>query len=131
MIAALAGATGLDFAALMDMANGSTTERAVRLNLENAVDGGVFGSPAYVLAGEVFWGPGSARPARRCTQERAGALYSRGLTDRLRVSGSFRGHPARTPLAKSARSAAGLTGLLRRCTARTPQLRAQPKCGPP
>jgi 2-hydroxychromene-2-carboxylate isomerase len=56
VIAALAEQTGLDSAALMDMANGSTTEVLYALNLENAVDGGVFGSPAYVLAGEVFWG---------------------------------------------------------------------------
>ena len=56
VIAELAEQTGLDSAALMDMANGSTTEVLYALNLENAVDGGVFGSPAYVLAGEVFWG---------------------------------------------------------------------------
>jgi 2-hydroxychromene-2-carboxylate isomerase len=56
VIAALAEQTGLDSAALMDMANGSTTEVLYALNLENAVDGGVFGFPAYVLAGEVFWG---------------------------------------------------------------------------
>jgi 2-hydroxychromene-2-carboxylate isomerase len=56
VIAQLGEQTGLDSAALMDMANGSTTEVLYALNLENAVDGGVFGSPAYVLAGEVFWG---------------------------------------------------------------------------
>jgi 2-hydroxychromene-2-carboxylate isomerase len=40
----------------MDIATGSTTEAIYALNLENAVGGGVFGSPAYVLDGEVFWG---------------------------------------------------------------------------
>ena len=40
----------------MDIATGSTTEAIYALNLENAVGGDVFGSPAYVLEGEVFWG---------------------------------------------------------------------------
>jgi 2-hydroxychromene-2-carboxylate isomerase len=56
VLAELAEQAGLDSASLLDMANGSTTEVLYALNLENAVDGGVFGSPAYVLAGEVFWG---------------------------------------------------------------------------
>ena len=56
VIAELAEQAGLDSTSLTDMANGSTTEVLYALNLENAVDSGVFGSPAYVLAGEVFWG---------------------------------------------------------------------------
>ncbi len=40
----------------MERATGSTTEVIYALNLENAIEGDVFGSPAYVLGGEVFWG---------------------------------------------------------------------------
>ncbi|AWM88201.1 2-hydroxychromene-2-carboxylate isomerase [Microvirga sp. 17 mud 1-3] len=56
VLAELAEAAGLDSASLMDVATGSTTEAIYALNLENAVAGDVFGSPAYVLDGEVFWG---------------------------------------------------------------------------
>jgi 2-hydroxychromene-2-carboxylate isomerase len=56
VLAELAEEAGLDSASLMDMARSSTTEVLYALNLENAVNGDVFGSPAYVLAGEVFWG---------------------------------------------------------------------------
>jgi 2-hydroxychromene-2-carboxylate isomerase len=52
----LAEAAGLDSTILMERALGSTTEAIYALNLENAVVGDVFGSPAYVLDGEVFWG---------------------------------------------------------------------------
>jgi 2-hydroxychromene-2-carboxylate isomerase len=52
----LAEAAGLDSTILMERALGSTTEAIYALNLENAVAGDVFGSPAYVLDGEVFWG---------------------------------------------------------------------------
>jgi 2-hydroxychromene-2-carboxylate isomerase len=52
----LAAQAGLDAASLMDIATGSTTEAIYALNLENAIAGDVFGSPAYVLDGEVFWG---------------------------------------------------------------------------
>lgn len=52
----LAEQAGLDSTSLMDVATGSTTEAIYALNLENAVAGDVFGSPAYVLEGEVFWG---------------------------------------------------------------------------
>ena len=52
----LAEQAGLDSSSLMDVATGSTTEAIYALNLENAVAGDVFGSPAYVLEGEVFWG---------------------------------------------------------------------------
>ncbi|MCB5175586.1 MULTISPECIES: 2-hydroxychromene-2-carboxylate isomerase [Microvirga] len=52
----LAEQAGLDSTSLMDVATGTTTEAIYALNLENAIAGGVFGSPAYVLDGEVFWG---------------------------------------------------------------------------
>jgi len=52
----LAEQAGLDSSSLMDIATGSTTEAVYALNLENAVANDVFGSPAYVLDGEVFWG---------------------------------------------------------------------------
>lgn len=53
---ALAESAGLDPAPIMDIAQGTTTEAIYALNLENAVANDVFGSPAYVLDGEVFWG---------------------------------------------------------------------------
>ena len=56
VLAELAEQAGLDSSSLMDIATGSTTEAIYALNLENAVAGDVFGSPAYVLEGEVFWG---------------------------------------------------------------------------
>jgi len=52
----LAEQAGLDSSALMDVVTGSTTEAIYALNLENAVANDVFGSPSYVLDGEVFWG---------------------------------------------------------------------------
>jgi len=52
----LAEAAGLDSSSLMDVATGSATEAIYALNLENAVAADVFGSPSYVLDGEVFWG---------------------------------------------------------------------------
>ncbi|MBF9235059.1 2-hydroxychromene-2-carboxylate isomerase [Microvirga alba] len=56
VLAELAEAAGLDSSSLMDLATGSVTEAIYALNLENAVAGDVFGSPAYVLDDEVFWG---------------------------------------------------------------------------
>jgi 2-hydroxychromene-2-carboxylate isomerase len=56
VISELAESAGLDSTVLMERALGSTTEAIYALNLENAVEGDVFGSPAYVLDGEVFWG---------------------------------------------------------------------------
>ncbi len=52
----LAEQAGFDSSSLMDVATGSTTEAIYALNLENAIAADVFGSPAYVLEGEVFWG---------------------------------------------------------------------------
>jgi 2-hydroxychromene-2-carboxylate isomerase len=56
VIAALAREAGLDPAPLFDLAHGTTAEALYALNLENALAADVFGSPAYVLDGEVFWG---------------------------------------------------------------------------
>jgi 2-hydroxychromene-2-carboxylate isomerase len=56
VVAELAEAAGLDSTSLLEAAQGSMTEAVYALNLENAVAADVFGSPAYVLAGEVFWG---------------------------------------------------------------------------
>ena len=56
VIAELAEAAGLDSTSLLETARGAMSEALYGLNLENAVGGDVFGSPAYVLDGEVFWG---------------------------------------------------------------------------
>ena len=56
VIAELAEAAGLDSRSLMNSARSSVTETLYVLNLENAIGAGVFGSPAYVRGGEVFWG---------------------------------------------------------------------------
>jgi 2-hydroxychromene-2-carboxylate isomerase len=56
VIAELAEAAGLDSTSLLNTAGGTMTEAVYALNLENAVAADVFGSPAYVLDGEVFWG---------------------------------------------------------------------------
>jgi 2-hydroxychromene-2-carboxylate isomerase len=56
VIAELAEAAGLDSTSLLEAAGGAMTEALYALNLENAVATDVFGSPAYVLDGEVFWG---------------------------------------------------------------------------
>jgi 2-hydroxychromene-2-carboxylate isomerase len=56
VLAELAEAEGLDSTSLLQVAQGDMTEALYALNLENAVKADVFGSPAYVLDGEVFWG---------------------------------------------------------------------------
>jgi 2-hydroxychromene-2-carboxylate isomerase len=56
VLAELAEAAGLDSTSLLQVAQGDMTEALYALNLENAVKADVFGSPAYVLDGEVFWG---------------------------------------------------------------------------
>ncbi len=56
VVAELAEAAGLDSTSLIEAAGGDMTEAVYGLNLENAVANDVFGSPAYVLDGEVFWG---------------------------------------------------------------------------
>ena len=56
VIAELAEGAGLDSSSLMGTAQSTVTETLYALNLENAVAADVFGSPAYVREGEVFWG---------------------------------------------------------------------------
>jgi 2-hydroxychromene-2-carboxylate isomerase len=56
VLADVATQAGFDAAAILDFAQGSAAEAIYALNLENAVAGDVFGSPSYVLDGEVFWG---------------------------------------------------------------------------
>ena len=56
VIAELAEAVGLDSNSLLESAQGVMTEVLYGLNLENAIARDVFGSPAYVLDAEVFWG---------------------------------------------------------------------------
>ncbi len=55
-LVALANGAGLDGARLAEIANGAAAEAVYALNVENAVEAGVFGSPAYVVGGEIFWG---------------------------------------------------------------------------
>ncbi|MFD4838916.1 2-hydroxychromene-2-carboxylate isomerase [Achromobacter sp. NPDC058515] len=47
---------GLDAPALLAAAAQPAIESAYRRNTDDAVKAGVFGSPAYVYRGEVFWG---------------------------------------------------------------------------
>ena len=47
---------GLDAPALLAAAAGPEAQEAYRRNTDAAVEAGVFGSPAYVYRGEVFWG---------------------------------------------------------------------------
>jgi 2-hydroxychromene-2-carboxylate isomerase len=56
VVAELAEAVALDSTSLIATAGGDMTEAVYNLNLENAVASDVFGSPAYVLDGETFWG---------------------------------------------------------------------------
>lgn len=56
VVAELAEAAGHDSTALLQAAQGDMTEAVYALNLENAIAADVFGSPAYVIDGEVFWG---------------------------------------------------------------------------
>lgn len=55
-IAELLSAQGFDAAATLAAAEGEATDEVYRANHEMAVEIGVFGSPAYVLDDEVFWG---------------------------------------------------------------------------
>lgn len=47
---------GLDAAAIMKAAVDPATKAIYDANTQGALEAGVFGSPAYVLDGEVFWG---------------------------------------------------------------------------
>lgn len=55
-VAALADAAGLPAEALLAQAGSETVAAAYEQNRQEALQAGVFGSPAYVLDGEVFWG---------------------------------------------------------------------------
>jgi 2-hydroxychromene-2-carboxylate isomerase len=52
----ITASVGLDAQAVQDFALRGAAEAIYTLNLENAIAADVFGSPAYVLDGEVFWG---------------------------------------------------------------------------
>lgn len=56
VVASLLEAAGHAAEPLLGSAGATLTEALYALNLENAVAADVFGSPAYVLDGEVFWG---------------------------------------------------------------------------
>lgn len=55
-IEALANAAGLDGAAILHEAASDAAAARYEANLREALDVGVFGAPAYIIDGEVFWG---------------------------------------------------------------------------
>ena len=55
-LASLADAAGFDGQALLAAAKADATKSAYEQNFKDALAADVFGSPAYVLDGEVFWG---------------------------------------------------------------------------
>jgi 2-hydroxychromene-2-carboxylate isomerase len=55
-VTALADAAGLNGAALVERSGSKDVDAAYEDNRQAAIAQGVFGSPAYVLDGEVFWG---------------------------------------------------------------------------
>ena len=73
----LAEKAGLDAASVLQIAQGSTAEAIYAINLENAVAADVFGSPAYVLDSEVFWGQDRLDLLDRCPEGRASRLPRR------------------------------------------------------
>jgi 2-hydroxychromene-2-carboxylate isomerase len=56
VLAALASRHGLDGAALLAEAAAASTREEYGKNTQRALAAGVFGSPFYVYAGEIFWG---------------------------------------------------------------------------
>ncbi len=56
VIAGLADEAGLPGAKLVEQSASETITAAYEKNRDEAIAAGVFGSPAYVLDGEVFWG---------------------------------------------------------------------------
>ena len=56
IVSDLLTAVGLDAPAVMKAAVDAATKAAYEANTKGALEAGVFGSPAYVLDGEVFWG---------------------------------------------------------------------------
>ena len=97
VLAELAEEAGLDSAHLLDLAQGSTTEAIYALNLENAVAADVFGSPAYVLDGEVFWGQDRLDLLDDALASGAARLPAGGVAA-CRTGGLFRRDAARAPL---------------------------------
>ena len=55
-LTAIAYKVGLPGAALIERASNPEIATIYEKNRDDALDAGVFGSPAYVLDGEVFWG---------------------------------------------------------------------------
>jgi len=56
VVAALADRCGLDGRALLDAADAAAVRTEYRGNTARALTAGVFGSPFYLFAGELFWG---------------------------------------------------------------------------
>jgi 2-hydroxychromene-2-carboxylate isomerase len=56
VLIALADSVGLPGAALLERAKSDAIAAVYEQNREQAVSSDVFGSPVYVLDGEVFWG---------------------------------------------------------------------------
>jgi 2-hydroxychromene-2-carboxylate isomerase len=56
VIIAIAEGCGLDGRALLDAANAESVRAEYRGNTDRALAAGVFGSPFYLFAGELFWG---------------------------------------------------------------------------
>ena len=56
VIATMLSDAGLDAQAIMKTAADPATKAAYDANTHGALEAGVFGSPSYVLDGEVFWG---------------------------------------------------------------------------
>ena len=55
-LAAIAGAAGFDAAALIDAAADPAVEADYEAGTDAAIAAGIFGSPTYVIDGEMFWG---------------------------------------------------------------------------
>jgi 2-hydroxychromene-2-carboxylate isomerase len=56
VLVAIAETCGLEGRSLFDAADTDTVRREYRENTDRALAAGVFGSPFYVFAGELFWG---------------------------------------------------------------------------
>ena len=56
VLTALLQQGGFDAEAVLTAARSDATASHYAWNVEQALDAGVFGSPSYVLEGEVFWG---------------------------------------------------------------------------
>lgn len=55
-LAAIANAAGLDGAALVAQAQTPEAQALFNASTEEAIEAGVFGSPTFILDGEMFWG---------------------------------------------------------------------------